>query len=505
MITMKSKFSRLSLHTSLFIIISVALIPLIISIFKSGYAYVFDNDELNHAQLIFLYANGSRPYLDIYNSVYSPLFGWFLLPIYQLLGFTFSTLYMTRYVMIILFAIRVIVSFVMVYRVFGRRIAYLFVAMFLLDPFVIFSSMQARPDNLMMTVYSVGLLFYVRAILRPSTRGMFIAASCMALSLLILPKLVPSIGIIIAATIIFFSIKKKPAYILSGLFGFLVPLVLFSFYFLVHGSFEEMIKQSLFEAKAAYSYFSIMVPLGNFYIPDNFYIYGSMGKPLTWFYAWFLPFGASIGIFITIQHYLERHSIDQAGMLKIILGITLLVQWGVLFFLQVVFMQHYLPISWLYGVFAAVFIDSILTMTSRYRTGHIATSLLLFIVCMTLVHTSVKANNARSYVNSTELINRVTKRWQQIPEGTYTFPNYLFRPSMYPITYGYFIGNVPPVILNRLPPITARIEEYDVQYLLVDDYLMGKLPAPVRTYITAHYARVPGDNELMVRHPAKAL
>jgi hypothetical protein len=92
----------------------------------------------------------------------------------------------------------------------------------------------------------------------------------------------------------------------------------------------------------------------------------------------------------------------------------------------------------------------------------------------------------------------MTARWKQIPEGTYTFPNYLFRPSMYPITYGYFIGNVPPVILNRLPSITGSLEKYDVKILLVDDYLLSKLPVDVAMYINEHYSRVKGDAEMML-------
>lgn len=475
MITVKSKLPILIIFT--------ALIPLAISIFNSGYHYVFDNDELNHVQLMYLYAQGLRPYLDIYNSVYSPLFEWFLMPLFTIFGFSFSTIYLARYVMIVLFALRVMVSFVLVRKIFGARIAYIFVPMFLLDPFVVFSSMQARPDNLMMTTYTIGLLFWAHAMTAPKASRIFWAGFFLALPLLILPKVLPSVGILIIASLIHLFIKKKPGFIVPGMLGFLTPVAIFSSYFLMQGSFAEMFRQSILEAKAAYSYFSISIPLGNFYIPDNFYIYGAMGKPLSWFYAWMLPYAAVIGAYIVIS--------GKKNLLKITLALTLLAQWTVLFFLQVVFMQHYLPISWLYAVFAAVLVDSILTL---FRPAFIP----LIFVCLLLIFTSVKTNNARSYVNSKELITAVTKRWKEIPEGSYTFPNYLFRPSMYPITYGYFIGNVPPVILNRLPSITKKLEEHKVQYLLIDDYLMNKLSPEVQTYIRMHYARVPGDPELML-------
>jgi hypothetical protein len=253
----------------------------------------------------------------------------------------------------------------------------------------------------------------------------------------------------------------------------------------------------ILEARAAYSYFPIQIPIGNFHIPGNFYVYGTMGKPLTWMYAWFLPFAACAGLFACVQQILKRRVFHAGDTVKIILAFSLLAHWATLFFLPVMFMQHYLPFSWLMAIFGAFVIDAFYTTVIPYRFGKLLSVLAIYLFAICLIATSVKNNYGRSLVDSGALIQTVTTRWQQIPAGTYTFPNYLFRPSMYPITYGYFIGNVPPVILDRLPSITRSLEKYNVKILLVDDYLMSKLPGDVAAYITDHYSRVPGDGEMM--------
>lgn len=503
MITMKRKINGLShkitfTHILLFLVFA-AMIPLIISIFHSGYSYVFDADELYHAQLIYLYAHGVRPYLDIYNSMYAPLFGWFFLPLFILHGFSFATIYIARYVMIIVFAIRVILSFFLVKKVFGRRVALLFTPMFLLDPFVIFSSMQIRPDNLMMTVFTAGMLVWAFAITHPTLKHWFLAGLLFAVALLVLPKILPSLAVVALLSLLYWIVKRKHwKFMGAGLAGFFVPVGFFCLYTAVNGSFAEMIRQTIIESRAAYSYFSVFIPLGNFYIPNNVYVYGAIGKPLTWYYAWLLPLIACAGMYAVASDALRRRMFDATTAIKLSLAGSLILQWTSLYFLSVVFMQHYIPISWLYALFGAVVIDSILTLLPS-RVLLLSAQSLLCLACLMLIHTSYNANMTRSTIDSTDIIAQVNKRWAQIPEGSYSFPNLLFRPSIHPITYEYFFGNVPPVILDRLPSVTERMEKYHVNKLLVDDYLMGKLPIDIQSYIMQNYQRVPGDSELWLR------
>lgn len=487
-------------HIFLFVV-AVACIPLIWSIVHFAYSIVFDFDELNHVQIVWLIAHGAQPYRDIYNSFYPPVFEWFLLPAFLISGFSFDAIYMARYAMIVLFFIRLVAMFIVVRRVFNKRTAVLTTIMFLLDPFVVFSSMQIRPDNLMITLFTIALIPFTQAMKSFKKMSWFWTGFFVSFSLLALPKLLPMILIFAVGGCFYAWMKKKNFSSVGWTFiGALIPVGLFSLYLLVHGSFVEMFRETILEAKAAYSYFFNTMPEGFFYRPDNTLIYGSAGKPLTWYFAWFLRFAPIIGILLTfIKVALERKNITSSTMIRLLLCIGLIVQWGMLFYLPLVFIQHYIPVSWLLAVFSAVWIDALLSLVNPIKIAKYGIELILFVACLMLINASVAANNARDDANMADLRNIIEQSWNRIPPGTYTFPNFLFRPSAYPITYMYFLGNVPPVILNRLPPIPERLEQYHVPILIVNDYLMNKLPADAVSYIQSHYQRIPGDNEFMKR------
>ena len=172
MSTMKSKqkffggFSVRKFLVALFWVITVVLLAWVaISAAVSGYHYQFDTDEFHYAQFIYLYANGLRPYLDVYSSVHPAIFQWLMIPVFLIKGFTtIETLYTGRAVMIILLAIRLVCAWYIIRIIFSKRTAVLFLFMFLFDPFAVFTSMQIRPDNLMLTVYTAGLLAFSLAL-----------------------------------------------------------------------------------------------------------------------------------------------------------------------------------------------------------------------------------------------------------------------------------------------------------------------------------------------------
>lgn len=492
---------RLTLPRILLFIIAIACIPLIISIVRMGYSIVFDFDELNHIQIVWLIAHGYIPYKDIYNSYYPPLFELFLLPVFLISGFSFDAMYMARYAMIILFAIRIIAMFLVIKNVFNRRIAIMTTVMFLLDPFVIFSSMQIRPDNLMITLFTVALIPFIKALRNYSPKWWMVTGVCVACALLTLPKLLPMVAVFTLGSLIYMWMKKKNLTpILWAVIGVVIPIGLFSFYLIIHGTFQEMFQETVREANTLVSFGTINVPYGTFYQPDNALIYGAMGKPLTWYYAWFLQFAPWSGVIIVLLEGLkQRAKITADSALRMLLGLGLTVQWAVLFFLPFVFIQYYIPVSWLAALFTAVGINALLGELSFNRMAQYALETLLFVACLLLIFRSISYNDSRDNANMADLRAIIEKRWSQIPPSTYTFPNFLFRPLAYPITYMDFIGNFPPAILNRLPPIPERLEKYHVKILIINDYLMSKLAPDVVSYIQSHYRRIVGDDEIMVR------
>jgi hypothetical protein len=182
------------------------------------------------------------------------------------------------------------------------------------------------------------------------------------------------------------------------------------------------------------------------------------------------------------------------------LGLSLAGQWLWLFFLPSVFIQHYIPITWLMALFAAVSIQDFweaIRKTSwslrvTFRVG-------LVIVYVILARTSIQANNARATIDNRGVIESVSRRWRQIPEGQYSFPNYFFRPHTYPVPYGYPLANVTPEVLARYPKIHDILERYKIRYILLEDYVRNFLQPDTLIYINKHYKADKDDPILFIR------
>src|SRR3989338_4826857 len=114
------------------------LLCLSYSAILSGLFYQYDNDELSHAQYTYLINSGFTPYTS-FIMTFTPLFYWFLSPLFLTFGFNFSGVFAARIVMVILFLIRILFSYLIVRQVFGMKIALIFVPVFLLGTFTVFS------------------------------------------------------------------------------------------------------------------------------------------------------------------------------------------------------------------------------------------------------------------------------------------------------------------------------------------------------------------------------
>jgi len=480
-------------------LICILLIPLLFSVAKSGYGYQFDTDELHHANLVYLLYHGQIPYRDIYNSFYTPLFEWTLLPVFSLFGFSFKTIEFTRFIMIVFYAIRVGSLYVLIKTIWNKRAALLFIPLLVFDPFAVLSSFQIRTDNFMLMLYSIGLAFLAVGVVKQKSRMIYAGMCALGLAALSFPKIVPSVAII-SAFVLFVQYKK------SGVKGVGIsigsaatPIILFALYGVLTGGFSEMVTQLILEAKTAYSVFRAPLPFGAVFYPNNIWIYGTMGKPATWIYIWVLPLLGAGGLFSFLQACAHKKTLQRQDIFGLMLALTLIVNFISLFTLPVVFIQHYLLINWLYALFAAVMIDELLQSLESKTWIHTSLSILLICVYAYMVNVSYTYNIARSTIHGQETIDAIQKRLAQIEPTESVFPNYLFRPPVYPVPFGYYIGNVPEPILNRLPDIPNMLETKKIQKLLFDEYTFSLMPERIRTYITDHYYRVAGDPELMIR------
>jgi hypothetical protein len=492
------KFSLLKFGYSLGAVVAVILFTgLVYSFISSGYHYQFDIDELFYSQLTYLYMHGYRPYLDVYTSVYPPVFQWFAYPVFWLKGFTFDAIYAGRAVMILLLAIRLTCSFFIVKTIFSKRAAFLFLPLFLFDPLAAFTGMQFRPDNLMLTLYAVGLLLFTLGLTRNNSKYLASAGFFFGLSVLVLPKVVPGLFVLGVVFFLWSLYRRRFRQFIPFALAGLVPASLFCLYLLSQGSLAEMVTQMFVESKLLYTNFAYPIPIYAIMKPENIFIFGTMGKPMTWVYLLLIiPMGL-MGVYHALRQVLatDREKSPE-DMVIVILGLSFLAQWAVLFAVQVAFMQHYMPTHWFAAVFTAFAVDGLLAAAARYRYLSPIVTIVCIGLFVSLALTSTRLNFARATIRGLDTQLQYEKRWSQLPAARPVFTGFLFRLPSYPVPFGGFIVNIPVAIINRLPDMTDAIKRTD-PVMLINDYTLFRLPVGPQLYITDHYKRIPGDDELM--------
>lgn len=494
-----SFISKRSVTKLLYLLSGVLILSLIVSVILSGYFYMFDNDELSHAQMIYLLAHGDKPFLSFF-SIYSPIFHWVLLPVFTFFGFSIQTIQLARAVMIGFFIIRIVFFYLSFKMLFGKKIALLFIPFYLLDPFTIFSSMQIRPDNLMMMIFSIGFFCLTYGSENKKKRFIFLGGLGVSLAILISIKMLP-IFIVLLLGFIGYCIKKRLSVSASVFFlGVLIPILFFLFYFFIQGSAKEMYQQLFVDSKITNDALLVPVPLGNYYWPNNLYLYGSPGKPLPWFYVWILPLAAFIGLYKVVIDFFSKSKIIWIDTFKFVLCAALIIQWLSLFFISSVYMQYYIPITWLFALFAAVTLDDVFHTSFGNTSLKFLMSIGIFLIFCVFTWGSIQANVKRSEMRGKEALDAITKRWQQIPENEDVFPALLFRRSSYPLIYGYYIGDIPQTIINRFPSVPETLGQKKIKNVLVSDYNMIYLTSGTKEYIGKNYHRVIGDGEWWIRN-----
>lgn len=449
------------------ILFTLIFLPLLYSVFLSGFNYRLDVDELYHSQVSYLFSKGYLPYKDIF-SIFTPVFSLIIMPIFKIIGPSLDAVILSRLFMISLFSLRIILSFYLVRIIFGKSTSLIFLPLFLIEPLTTFSSMQIRPDNLALTLLPLGLILLIKK--RP-----FLSGIALFFTLSASTKLLPAVGVIFFVAII------KRYYRLF--IGFLVSAVVFLIPFVATNTLFELIKNTVIYPKIVTDALLYPTPFGFLLLPDNAFIFGLPGRPLTWMFLWSLPFLAGAGVFASLKTKANYFPF------KVILAASLVLQYSALFFIKSVFSQYYLPANWLFLIFSSVALSEIFQKRLN----------LFLILIIPLVVIAIQANIERSKNNFYQNTNELTKRFNQIPINSYVFPNLLFHPPVYPVVAYDFIGDIPKIILDSFPPIEKALEDKKVPYLLLSDYYLSHLNPTTVTYIKNNYKRVEGDPELWLR------
>ncbi len=485
-----------------FLGVVITVLLLLYSALRSGLFYQYDVDELSHANYVYLIASGEQPYRSIF-MVFTPVFYWILQPIFSLSGFNFPGIFYARILMIVFFLVRLAIGTGIAYRVFGRTAAFLYLPLLLLDAFTIFAGMQIRPDNLMMVWYLLGFLslcYAMTGVVRRRLHLLTLAGVMYGLACITMIKILPSIVITTALLWFWCVMQKKQRSFLLFVAGLLIPVVLFALSQIYSGTLMQMVQHVCIDAQLLSK--SILYPTHAvyFYHQNNILLFGFYGRPLTWVYAFLLPVLAVAGAAYTARSLyrsgLQYH--DGRILLKSILIVSFIAQVLFTFTFSGAFIQYFLSLSWLFAVFAAVTLETLYRGIRSYRYGGVIAIAAYFAFLAVFSWVSFRANMYRSGVRGDQLIVDFERMWQRIPSDVPTYPNFLFRPIIYPLPFGAFIGDVHPRILTRLGSVADALEKHQVRYVFLDSYSRSFHDGKTRDYIDAHYQQSP-DNAFLIR------
>lgn len=470
------------------------------SVVVSGLRYQYDADELTQLEQGYLLATGAQPYKDFY-FIYTPIFPTLLGFILGHMGFTFGTVEILRFCMVVLFGIRILLTIAIVAELFGSLAAWIFPVLLLLDPFTTFSGMQIRYDNLMLFVFTFGIFISIRAVRRKNLFLMMLAGGSFAFSVLVIAKILPSIALFLLACSLWSIVKHKERMFGALALGGVIITCLYSLPFVLGGTFQTMLQQAFIAPQAFHATIINPTYVGFLYQPDNIFIYGLPGRPLTWVYAWVLPILGFAGAYTVVQSRIGHKEWGFADVVAVSLAGGLCLQWIILFTLPLVFTQYYLPISTYYALFGALTISELWNALRNRRLLPVAFSLVLLVSVVFLVRTSFQANMARAAIDTHWTTQRYQRLWSIVAPDQAVFPEVLFRPIAYPLFSGNFTcctnGNV---LLLKYRPIHTYLATSNVRFLVLSDYLLGFLPAGTRSYIAKNYTKNSAYPDLYVRN-----
>lgn len=481
--------------------LTIALIAaLAYSVATSGIFYQYDADELTEVQQGYLLATGAKPYQDFY-FIYTPIFPALLGFVLRHMGFTFGTIEFLRFSMAVLFGIRILFTVGIAFELFGSLAAWAFPVLLLLDPFTTFSGMQIRYDNLMLTVYTLGIFLCIWAMKRKNLILLAIAGGLLAFSFLIMAKILPSLVVFLFTFSMWSITRRKWRELFACISGGFIVALLYSVPFLLGGTFLSMITQAFIAPRSFHASTLYPTYVGFLYQPDNIFIYGLPGRPLTWVYAWGLPILGFAGAYAAIVSRLGRSPWRIADVVTVSMAVGLFMHWLLLFFLPLVLAQYYLPISTYYALFGAASIAQAWQAVQGRRGIRVGFFMALAVSVVFLVRTSFQANMARAKIDTHWTVAAYQKLWNIVPPDHAVFPEVLFRPIAYPLFAGYFTCCAKGgALLATYKPIHTYLAVRNVRFLVLRDYVLGFLPTETKRYIGKNYTKNAAYPDLYVRN-----
>lgn len=483
--------------------------------FRLGQIRYFDADEFAHLHWASQFVRGTPPYTGFFY-FFPPGFLFFLAPLF-VFGEGITPLVTGRILMFVTFTITCFASGFLYFRM-RRSVIGAVLAMVLLSfiPMPFDKFLEIRPDNPATMLAVLGMVYQVLYFQSGRTVHAAISGFCYAVSLIILPKMVPGIGI---AVLLFFvhkvsglvTLLKQPSGTWQSLIrtgagwfaiGALIPVCVVGLYVLTLGNLSTVLYSLTklpVEANKISGIF-IMMPDLFFYPNQTFYgMHGWNVGLLTNHTIWVL--GVVMGILRLVTPVLPD---GKRGI-----GAELLV--GGMFFANAIayvayvplkHTQYLIPVAVFVAWYAADALDTLRIRLSRHPSGLVVGTGVVIILSYFLYHTFSAVNSPKFSWTNRETLDELDWLFRTIPRSEYIL-DLDGRTMYYPDPYFACcipFGQSQQFLSQPLPSLSDALEKTKAKYIYQGQLeRISTLPQEERAYIGRHYEPFQGRNEIWVR------
>lgn len=464
---------------------------------KNAFFGGLDVDELFHSQVVYLMNNGIRPYSAFFLISYSPIYHWFMLPIYMLTNFQYETLSAARMVMVGVFLVRMLLIFLVSRRIFNNKIAIVTLFLTIIEPISSYTVVHLRPDNLMIVVFLAALYLFLEAERRSKAWLYSLAGCLLVVASLIMLKVafnVALFGILIAVWSI---MKHKIMNFVHFVAGGVLALAAYLGYFLVTGRLVSMIEQVfLYPSKTFFNTFQYPLPFAFFYKHDNYMLYGAGGKPFNWYLSWLILFFMCAGVYIVFQYLSKQRGWTIKQFFLLFISLSFFIQVFFLMKLQSGFLQYYqLPLF--FGTFLAAY--AIVSLWDSWVHWGLLNAAGLAVLAIVMTYSIVPLYQLRGTYSNKDFENAIRGIWKIVPVDKAIYPHVIFRPIVYPHPYQITLGDASEFMKSLLPDPMTIFTQHNTQYILNDQYQLSFYPENFRNYIYSNFAPSPEFPMVMVK------
>lgn len=460
---------------------------------RLGMTRYFDVDEYAHLSWAYQMLSGRLPYVDFLFYI-PPGFQVFLMPLFAFGGGVTPILAgrLVQFVLFVLLTGTTVILFWLMRRSWVAILAGVFLA-FLPLPFDKF--LEIRPDTLAILFAMLGMVFQILAsqdtLLRGCKRVSYVFAGFFyALSLLILPKTLPQVGVAIVVALF----TKNARSFFSGL---AIPLVIFGLWALTLGNLDQVIysltKLPVEALKISQTF--IMMP-DLFFYPNSIF-YGASG--------WSIGLLVNHAIWV-IAIFVAAYRLVTSGKSWVEFLIAATFFTHVFFYIQIVPLKHtqyLIPIAVFIALYAADAVDMVWKKTIGVNSLAAATFLILFIIGLGgLWQVFVAVNTPKLSWTNADTLRDLTTLYQTIPMSEYILDltgQTIYYRHPYVACCIHF-GQSAPYLSRPVPQLAQALEKTDTKYIFEGSLKRTNTLLPVdQAYIAAHYLPSPTIGGLLVR------